>query len=191
MIKQVRGTVAGVQGQLVVVDVGGIGYGVHTPHSTAQFLLNEPVCFFTHLAVRENALDLYGFLDHESLRVFELLIELPKIGPKSALQIMSQADVNLIKEAVAGSDPTYLSKLSGIGKKSAEKIVAGLKDKFEEAYTGDVVITDHTTDAIDALITLGYSSEESRRTVRQLVEKDVTLVASPELLKAALRVLSN
>ncbi len=93
MIKQIRGTVAGVGVQLVIVDVGGIGYGVHTPHNTAQFMLDDSVCFHTHLAVRENALDLYGFTDQESLRVFELLIELPKIGPKSALQILTQADV--------------------------------------------------------------------------------------------------
>lgn len=189
MIRQIRGTVTDIADQLVVVDVGGVGYGVFTPHPTAQFPLETPVCFYTHLAVRENSQDLYGFLDRESLRVFELLIELPKIGPKSALQIMTQADVALIKEAVAGNDPSYLSKLSGIGKKSAEKIVAGLKDKFELTSMERSTISDYTSDTIDALIALGYSPEEARRAVLQLAETNQDIKTSPEALKAVLKIL--
>src|SRR5690606_39527631 len=114
----------------VVVDVNGIGYQVYTS-SPASCQLGSPALFFTHLAVRENSLDLYGFFDRDTLEIFELLIELPKIGPKSALQILTAADITLLREAVRNDDPGYLSKLSGIGKKSAEKIVAGLKDKLE------------------------------------------------------------
>ena len=191
MIKQIRGTVAGIGVQLVIVDVGGVGYGVHTPHNTAQFMLDDAVCFHTHLAVRENALDLYGFTDLESLRVFELLIELPKIGPKSALQILYQADVPLLREAVSKNDAGYLSKLSGIGKKSAAKIVAGLKDKFEMSDYSGPVANDHTSDTIDALIALGYSPEEARRAVRQLNESDGSeLETSMETLKKAIKLLS-
>ena len=190
MNKQIRGTIAGIDNQLVIVDVDGVGYGVHTPHKTTRFLLDESVCFHTHLAVRENALDLYGFTDLESLRVFELLIELPKIGPKSALQILSQADVSLIKEAVSKNDAGYLSKLSGIGKKSAEKIVSGLKDKFEMVEYGSPISSDHTSDTIDALIALGYSPEEARRAVRQLSESNPEIATSPEALKALLKMLT-
>lgn len=189
MIKQIRGTVAGTSDHLVIVDVGGVGYGVHTPHQTTEFLLDDAVCFYTHLAVRENALDLYGFTDLDSLRIFELLIELPKIGPKTALQILAQADTPLIKEAVSKNDAGYLSKLSGIGKKSAEKIVSGLKDKFEITDYGESFSTDHTSDTIDALIALGYSPEEARRAVRQLSESNPEIATSPEALKALLKIL--
>lgn len=192
MIKQIRGTVVGISDHLVIVDVGGIGYGIHTPHNTTQFLLDDSVCFHTHLAVRENALDLYGFIDLESLRIFGLLIELPKIGPKSALQILSQADVSLLQEAVSKNDAGYLSKLSGIGKKSAEKIVVGLKDKFEMMDYSSPISNDHTSDTIDALIALGYSPEEARRTIRQILETDSTEVtSSTETLKKAIRILSR
>lgn len=191
MIKQIRGTVAGISNQLVIVDVGGVGYGVYTPDQTTEFLLDDTVCFHTHLAVRENALDLYGFTDLDSLRLFELLIELPKIGPKTALQILTQASASLIKEAVSKNDAGYLSKLSGIGKKSAEKIVSGLKDKFEIMDYGESFSTDHTSDTIDALIALGYSPEEARRAVRQLSESNPEIATSPEALKAVLKTLQT
>src|SRR5690606_12668832 len=115
--------------------VAGIGYLVRT-NSPTSYQLNTSVILFTHLAVRENALDLYGFADRDTLEIFELLLELPKVGPKTALQFLTQADVLLIKEAVYKEDAGYLSKLSGIGKKSAEKIVFGLKEKFEDLDQG-------------------------------------------------------
>lgn len=196
MIKQIRGTVAGIRDQLVIVDVNGVGYGVHTPHNTAQFLLDDTVCFHTHLAVRENALDLYGFLDLESLRVFELLIELPKIGPKSALQILSQADIYLLQEAVSKNDAAYLSKLSGIGKKSAEKIVTGLQDKLlpnpvASVDTGTLPDDHFVNDTIDALVALGYPWSEARKTVRQLMDNNDHSDSFQTLLQQALKVLSK
>lgn len=175
---------------MLIVDVGGIGYAVHIPYPTTQFLLDDSVCIQTHLAVRENALDLYGFIDLESLRIFELLIDLPKIGPRSALQILSQASVALIKESVAKNDAGYLSKLSGIGKKSAEKIVIGLKDKLEFDYVGTSLSPDHTSDTIDALIALGYSPEESRQATKRLLESHPEMLTPAEILKAVLKTLS-
>lgn len=191
MIRQISGTVIDIGTTYVVVNVGGIGYQIYTT-STAKYLLEESVTFFTYLAVRENALDLYGFTDRDTLDVFELLIDLPKIGPKSALQILSAADIHLIKEAVMNDDPNHLSKLSGIGKKSAEKIVAGLKEKLDEiglAHSSFKGMSDSTyiTDTIDALIALGYPASDARRVVIEITTEDSELSSSADTIKLALQ----
>lgn len=191
MIKQLKGTVVGTGTQELILDVGGVGYGVYTPQAL-QFMLGDIALLYTHLAVRENAMDLYGFADTETLRVFELLLTLPKIGPKTALQILSQADASLLKEAVARNDAGYLSKLSGIGKKSAEKIVAGLKDKFED--TGDELAmseTGHAADTIDALIALGYPPQDARRVFIEITTANTSLSSSAEVIKLALKYLNK
>lgn len=180
MIRQISGIVTDIGPTFVVINVSGVGYLIYT-NAPTSFQLDAPVRLFTHLAVRENALDLYGFIDRDTLEIFELLIELPKIGPKSALQILTQADVGLLKEAVQNDDPTYLSKLSGIGKKSAEKIVAGLKDKFEARGIADT---------IDALVALGYPAHDARRVVLEMTNADPSLTSSASLVKLALQQLN-
>ena len=196
MIRQISGIVADIGISFVVVDVGGVGYLVYT-NSPSSHLLDAPTRLFTHLAVRENSLDLYGFPDRDTLEIFELLIDLPKIGPKSALQILTQADISLLREAVHNDDPGYLSKLSGIGKKSAEKIVSGLKDKFESRGYDEVSIRSsgsaptHTSDTIDALIALGYPAMDARRIVLEIAAGDPSLTSSADTIKIALKLLNN
>jgi len=153
----------------VVLDVGGVGYLVAVTNSSG-YALNAATHVYTYLAVRENALDLYGFGSKDELAMFHELIKLPKIGPKTALQILSQADVTILKKAVSTDDPTYLSKMSGIGKKSAEKIVAGLKDVFENIGFGEdsVHANQRDADVIDALITLGYSQRDALQAVQKI-----------------------
>lgn len=179
----------------VVVDVAGIGYLIHTNRSADSLPLGSTALFHTYLAVRENALDLYGFETRDELEVFEHLIDLPKIGPKTALQILLQADITLIKESVASDDPVHLSKLSGIGKKSAEKIVAGLREKFENTplSTTSVVTKsdDHTADTIDALISLGYPAMDARRVILQISTEHPQVQTSSEALKLALKILNT
>lgn len=188
MIRCIRGTVLSAGTASVTVDVHGVGYLVHTPNPLSRFALGEPAVLHTHLAVRENALDLYGFPATEELEMFELLITLPGIGPKSALQIMSQADVALLRKAALAGDASYLSKISGIGKKSAEKIVAGLRDKLgsEDVVMAEYPESDH--DVIDALITLGYSQRESRDVLGKLPPD---LADTNARIKAALKLLSR
>lgn len=196
MIRQISGVVTDIGNSFVVVDVGGVGYLIHT-NSPSSHLLDTPTRLFTYLAVRENSLDLYGFQDRDTLEIFELLIDLPKIGPKSALQILTQADISLLREAVRNDDPGYLSKLSGIGKKSAEKIVSGLKDKFEKHGYEDASIgttntaPTHTSDTIDALIALGYPAMDARRIVLEIATSDPSLSSSAETIKIALKLLNN
>lgn len=198
MLRQIQGTVAGTEENAIIVEVNGIGYLVRTNLKFDDLLIGSDILFHTHLAVRENALDLYGFLTRDELAVFELLISLPKIGPKSALQILCQADISLLREAAKEDDPAHLSKLSGIGKKSAEKVVAGLREKWGdedwgEASAASVAVTSptHTSDTIDALISLGYPASDARRVVLQVSSNNPEVDTSTEALRLALRILNS
>lgn len=174
MIARLIGEIIDVGITHIVIQVGGIGYLVAVSNSGA-YTVGTTMHIHTHLAVRENALDLYGFTTRDELAMFEQLIKLQKIGPKTAIQILSQASLETLRKAVQTNDATYLSKMSGIGKKSAEKIVAGLKDILEM----DDVLTEHSSahqsdsDVIDALMTLGYSQRDALQAV-QKIPPDIT-----------------
>jgi Holliday junction DNA helicase RuvA len=192
MIRSVTGTVLETTTSAVIVDVQGIGYLVHTnrPH---EYLTESTATFHTYLAVRETALDLYGFGSRDDLEVFGLLLTIPKIGPKSALEILTKADVLTIKNAVLSNDPSYLSKVSGIGKKTAEKIVIGLKDSLDHlagsyGTTSNEVLPSYTSDAIDALVSLGYPPVDARKAVLGLAP---TITTANEAVRAALKLLGQ
>ncbi len=166
MIGMLSGKVIGTRGGHVIVDCNGVGYLISV-RSLFDFTEKSSVVLHTHLAVRENALDLYGFLLLEELRMFEELIKLPKIGPKSAMQILMQADVATLKKAILTSDPVYLTKMSGIGKKTAEKIVSELKEHFgAEAFTESV--SDADADVVDSLLALGYAHKDVREAIQKI-----------------------
>ncbi len=160
------GTVHGGRGGRIILDVNGVGYLVAV-RSVFDFAEGKTVTLHTHLAVRENALDLYGFVLLDELRMFEELITIPKIGPKTAMQILMQADVATLKHAILTGDPVYLTKMSGIGKKTAEKIVSELKDSFgAEAFTESTSSED--ADVIDALLALGYAHKDVRDAIAKI-----------------------
>ena len=183
MIRRLTGNVIEISPPSIVVNVGGVGYVVFVTH-THEISAEQDISLHTHLAVRENAMDLYGFLTGEELSMFELLLGLQKIGPKSAMQIMSQAGVPLLRKAALGDDADYLTKMSGIGKKTAEKIVAGLRSKLDEEDIPLKRGDQGDGDVIDALVTLGYSSKEARDTVGKLSpDLDTTNVRIKEALK--------
>jgi len=188
MIRMLRGIVADKSAGHIVLDVSGVGYLVAVRGGDLQDLkLASEYSLFTYLAVREDALDLYGFVTRDDLHMFQLLIELPKIGPKSALAILSQANIELIQKAVTSDDPAYLSKMSGMGKKTAEKIVLGLKDKFEG--TGETTAAERgASDVMDALVALGYSEREARDAVSKL---NPEITDTNARVKEALRNLSR
>lgn len=189
MIARLCGTVVDARALHIVLDVKGVGYLIAV-RSPFDFTEGSEVTLHTHLAVRENALDLYGFLLHEELTMFEELIKLPKIGPKSAMQILMQADVPTLRKAVVEQDSVYLTKMSGIGKKTAEKIVAELKDVFGDETIGGQDITLHGSDAdvMDALLTLGYSQREARDVVQKI---PANIVGTKARITEALKLLHS
>jgi Holliday junction DNA helicase RuvA len=168
MIGTLRGVVSAVMRDTVIVDTGAIGYGVFVPVSVlAKAKEGDQVYLWTHLAVRENAEDLYGFETREELSWFEMLISVSGIGPKSALSILNAVDVASLSRAIGAKDAAGLSRAYGIGKKTAEKIVLELREKVAaEPMTKESGGIDG--DVIDALVGLGYSVREARDAVHAL-----------------------
>lgn len=170
MISALQGTVASITDQTVIIMVQGVGYAVSVPRPSSYTPATD-VSMHTYLAVRETALDLYGFSSPEEKQVFELLLKVPKIGPKSALQVLTSADPSLLLECIATTDPSRLHKLSGVGKKTCENIVTALQDKIPDILTPQSATTTQeklsTTqqDAIDALISLGFEHKQARDAV--------------------------
>ena len=189
MISELKGTVVDMDITHVVIDVAGVGYTIETT-STSGFQENEEVRIFTYLAVQERALDLYGFSTKEEREIFKLLLKLPKIGPKSAMQILTKADIELLKKAVAQQDPVYLTKMSGLGKKTSEKVVDGLKDAFEKAGYEDTSSPQMSgdSDVVDALMTLGYTQKDARDALAN-ISPEVT--DTNERIKEALKTMAG
>ena len=169
---QLTGTVTHKSPEYVLLDVGGVGYKIFvTPDTLANTPEKKKITLWTHLAVRETAMDLYGFLTREDLHFFELLIGISGVGPKSAIGILGMADTETLTTAISEGDTTYLTKVSGIGAKSAKKIVLELQDKVG-ATVGTPALKDDA-DTIDALTSMGYSATEARDAIKK-VPKEIT-----------------
>jgi Holliday junction DNA helicase RuvA len=196
MIAQLRGTLADKRPNQVVVDVGGVGYLVHIPLSTFYALgeLHAEVALLTHLHVREDAMALYGFLTAHEKHVFELLISASGVGPVLALKILSGMNLDDLVPAVRAGDLARLTRIPGVGRKTAERIVVELRDKLAAMETpGEtqrpVTATGTAADVISALLNLGYE----RRAAEQAVErarKDGESGTFEVLLRVTLRQLS-
>jgi len=131
MFGHITGKIFDLKGTKTIVDAHGIGFSVHSTLSyLSKLKLGQEASFWTYTAVRENSIELYGFETEEELRIFELLITVSGVGPKSGLAIISVAGIKNIEEAVATNDTSTLTKISGIGKKTAEKIVLELNGKI-------------------------------------------------------------
>ena len=189
MIAMLRGTVADISLLHVILDVGGVGYLISV-RKPGEFQLGREATLHTHLAVRENALDLYGFQTRDELAMFALLLTIPKIGPKSAMQILTQADIPLLITSITRNDAVYLSKMSGISKKTSEKIVVELQNKFDGVAFSDTETTIQGEDAdlVDALIALGYSQKDARDALLKL---PVSIEGTNARIKEALKFLGS
>lgn len=192
MIGKLSGVIAGkTPGGALLIDISGVGYLVRVKPETARRLAaqKEAASVFTHLSVREDALDLYGFETQEELRFFELLLSVSGIGPKSALGILSLGEVATLESAIAAGDTSYLTKVSGIGKKSAARIVVELRDKLG-ASGGERIAHDlrGDTDAFEALHTLGYSTEDAREALKRV---DKAVLGTQNRLREALKLLGK
>jgi len=172
MIRQIKGEISHQEGTRLILNTGGLGYRICVAADTAEALRGKAgaVTLWTHLAVRENAMDLYGFLSKKDLDFFELMLTISGIGPKKAMGIISAASFETIRKAVATGDPSYLQKISGIGKKNAEKIIIELADKIEK-IEGDTASLREEIDALDALQALGYSAHEAKDALAAVSKK--------------------
>jgi Holliday junction DNA helicase RuvA len=189
MIGTLKGTVTHKDLNLIILDVGGVGYKVFVTTDVAlEAIPGEPLSVWTYLAVRETALDLYGFLSKETLDLFELLICISGIGPKTALGILNVATPEMLRQAVATEDTSYLTKVSGIGKKNAEKIVMELKDKLVTTTADLEGAARGAGDVMEALLSLGYAERDVRDALKKMPKE---LVGTGERVKYALKLLSD
>lgn len=198
MIARLRGKIIEAYPNRLVVDVHGVGYEVYIPLSTFDHLhaaegLN--VDLRTHLHIRETAHTLYGFASEEERDVFLMLIDrVSGIGPAIAMAVLSGLPVSRFKSAVVAGDVAELSRIKGLGKKTAERIVLELKDKvgvtdtWQDAAAGQVSAS--AADAELALIALGYKQVDARKAVRKILDADAT-APTEALVRGALRALQG
>lgn len=201
MIGYIRGEIADIGESGVIIDNHGIGWRVFMPASQcAQVSVGDEVRVWTYMSVREDAMDLFGFLSKDALAVFKLLIGVSGVGPKAALGILSTLSPDELRLAVLSDDTNAITKAPGIGRKTAQKLILELKDKVKlpdvpggKNDSGGVELSDGRSgasssaanDAIAALTALGYSSSEALRAVRAA---DITEdMSTEEILKAALK----
>lgn len=152
----------------IVVDVGGVGYEMLVPAPDFEnMVLNEERKFFTYHAVRENSEELYGFSSLVAKKLFELLISVQGVGPKAGIAILSLAEAEEVRNAIANGDTAFVSKAAGVGKKSAERVIVDLRDKvgIPSRYGATEVkfaaTKDEPDEALDALIALGFPLKEA------------------------------
>lgn len=174
MIGRIQGTLIESNPPQVLVDVHGIGYEVDVPMSTFYNLpgLGEKVTLLTHMVVREDAQLLYGFLTTPERDCFRQLLKVTGIGARTALAILSGMSVEMLVQAVAMQEVGILTKVPGIGKKTAERLILELKDKLGSAMisSGVTVASSSIADVIKALVSLGYSEREATQAAKKLPE---------------------
>jgi len=199
MIGSLHGTVLQNNGDYILLEVGGVGYKVFISGETAAELFSleidgsldnedgKELFLYTHHVIREDARDLYGFRTEREVTFFQHLISISGIGPKSGLGILSIAPIDVLQSAIAAGDTSYLTKVSGVGKKSAQKIVLELQDKIaKELELSGATDTEYNenSDVMDALLALGYQQTEARAAIKSIsVDASSTQEKLREVLK--------
>lgn len=179
MIRQIRGTVIGLESGGIVVDVAGWGVLVNLA-APESYLEGTAVSLQTFLSVKQDGMDLYGFPDEAERKFFELLLQVSGVGPKTALGIMRRAPRESLEGAIGSRDLDYLTRVIGLGKKAAEKLIVELAEKIG---TSDKVHDDEDGEVFDTLVALGYTDREARKAVSSI---PATVVGKDARLKAAL-----
>ena len=206
MISYIQGPLTAIEEDVIVVEAGGVGMGIHVPLSVLDRLpgIGREVTVYTYFQVREDAMSLYGFLNRQDREMFRQLIGVNGVGPKAALGILSTMTPDDLRMAIVTGDAKAISRAPGIGPKTAQRLILDLKDKvsMEEvlgnlalpsdggtsAALGTIGMGEAAKEAVQALVALGYSNMEANKAVKQ-VEVTETMTAE-DVLKASLRYLS-
>ena len=184
MIGKLTGNISEKRDSNLILDVAGVGYLVHCP----DFILKNSDIgsskeLFIHTVVRETALDLYGFDTNSELELFELLLTISGIGPKVGLGILNVATPETLVSAISTGDTSYLTKVSGIGKKNAEKIVLELKNKIEKISISVDTDANPDLEVFEALTTLGFTSKQIQESLKEIPEVETSREKIKEVLK--------
>lgn len=199
MIYSLNGKLIYTDVNTAVVECGGVGFKCAATLNTLQKLppVGEEVFLFTHMNVREDSIDLFGFAEQEELRCFKLLISVSGVGPKAALAILSELTPEKLALSVTTGDSKTITRAKGVGPKMAQRVVLELKDKLKSGVPHNVDVSSRVTsavtaagnagEAVSALIMLGYSQTEASNAVAQLPQD----LSVEEIIKKSLKILSS
>jgi Holliday junction DNA helicase RuvA len=190
MISYLRGRIFLKKEKFIILINRGIGYKVFLSQKNLSELpeIGEKLRLFCFLNVRENALDLYGFLNFEELQLFEMFVEIPGIGPKAALELSSFGSLEKIKELIEKEGEEVLAKISGIGKKKARKIILELSGKIKDLEKKTLIEKPEKEEALEALVSLGFSKIKAKEVLSQ-VPKEIK--DTEKRIKEALKILGK
>lgn len=189
MIYSIRGPLTAKEKGYAVIETGGVGLKLNATERTLRGLMGEEARLFAHLHVKEDSLDLYGFPSMEELKFFEMLISVSGVGPKSALSIMDVAELNELCAAIEAGRPDLMTRASGVGRKTAERIIIELKGKVFASESDTVVRRmEGDSDLVETLMSLGYKRDQAKAAVARV---DASLADLESRLKAALKILSR
>lgn len=206
VISFVSGQLDTIQNDSVIIDNNGIGYEIKVCPDTLNTLIRSGVKdknlkLYTFMSVKEEAINLYGFLSHKQLLLFNQLITVSGIGPKAAMNIISGLPLDRICFAIASEDVNLLSKIQGVGKKTAQRLILELKDKINLVSDDSLEVIgskinsnfdeSNMSDAIEALCALGYSRSQVIKTVMQIDEEKSSDLSASQIIKLALKSFSN
>jgi len=197
MIGRLRGEIVEKQAPDLLIDVNGVGYEVQAPLSSLIAIgkIGEPVTLYTHLAVREDAHQLYGFSDKAQRTMFRTLIKVSGVGPKLALGILSSMDADTFARCIQQQEVTALTKLPGVGKKTAERLIVEMQDRLKEWQTPaplwaamdqaeEASHNDKLAEAESALVALGYKPQEATKMLSKVADN---VESSEEMIRLALK----
>jgi len=195
LISYIKGTLVEKTPARITIEAGGLGYGILIPLSSYDSLgeVGSEVTVRTHFHVREDAHQLFGFVTLKELRLFEMLIAVSGIGPRSALTILSGASVDDFCDAIVREELAFLTAISGVGKKTAQRLIVELKSRISEEDArlgeggGPISSRDNVAEAIEALIALGFKRPAARKAVEQSIDGAKDDVSVEELIRGALR----
>ncbi len=199
-----KGIVAEANADSCVLEVNNIGYNIQIPASTAEMLPpdGQEVKLFTYTSVRENAIELIGFISRDDLNMFSMLITVSGIGPKAALSLLSYISADAIRVAIVTGDVKTLSQAPGLGKKSAERIIVDLKNKFDAntvlaaasgvgtgmvTDTADASMNEDLAEAVEALCALGLARNDAKKAVLSL--ENTEEMSIDDIIGAALKII--
>lgn len=169
MIAYLHGKILNKTSRVVVLLTNQVGYRIFlTPNYLEQLHVGEEVELFIHTHVKEDALDLYGFKNQEESDFFQQLISVSGVGPKSAINILGLASLGELKKAITSGDPGILQRVSGIGKKTAERLVVELKEKIISNLSEQINLDGDDAHVVEALISLGYKERDVRELIKNL-----------------------
>lgn len=182
MYEYIRGTYAGMNKDYIIVENDGVGYKIYTSGSTLAKIpkIDEQIMLYLQQIVRQDFIGLYGFLTREELNMFNLLLTINGVGAKAVLSLLSISNVNNLKYAILSGDENTIIRAPGIGKKIAQRIILELKDKIQKEQSnicqgGNIEADENTgkaSEALEALMSLGYSGKEAEKAMKTIDEKD-------------------